>query len=96
MTEQLTADDASQGWVRNAMQERAAGLCDGTVKHLLDLRFGERRVSFDPSDPEANRRDVGAGDQLVYGSQMGQAEWDVARRAGAIQSAGKLMPTPKR
>lgn len=95
MAHELSADDASQAWVRSAIHERAEDLSDETVRCVMDLRFGEKRVSFDPSDPEANHRAVAAGYQVVYGSQLGASEWEAARRAGAILPAGKVTPSPR-
>jgi hypothetical protein len=55
----------------------------------------EKRAAFDPNDPEANERWVAEGGTLVYGPMLSGEEWATAKRAGAIQSAGQLRPTPK-
>jgi hypothetical protein len=89
----LTQDDANADWVRQASSDPACS--DESIKRVLDLRFGEKRAAFDPNDPEANKRWVAEGGTLVYGPMLSGEEWGNAKRAGAIQSAGQLRPTPK-
>jgi hypothetical protein len=93
MTDALTVEDANAGWVRDAMEKHGDKVPDATVKKLLDLRFGEMRVAYDPSDPEANHRAVAAGYTVVHGRQMSAGEWDAAKRAQAIQPAGQVTPS---
>jgi hypothetical protein len=62
---------------------------------VLDLRFGDLRAAFDPNDPEANKAWVAQGGTLVYGPMLSGQEWANAKKAEAIQSAGKLCPTAK-
>jgi hypothetical protein len=93
LVERLTSEDANATWVRDAVEHHGDDLPGETVGHLITLRFGERRVAYDPSDPEANSRAVAAGHVVVHGGQMSRAEWDAAKRAGAIAPAGKLFPT---
>jgi hypothetical protein len=93
--ERLTVEDANSTWVRDAIQQHGDDLAVETVTRLADLRFGARRVAYDPSDPEANKLAVSAGYTVVYGNQMSRAEWDAARRANAILPAGQVTPSPK-
>ncbi len=91
----LTEEDANAPWVRDAMQKHGDELSDATVSRVLDLRFGEKRCAYDPSDPEANNRAVSKGYALIYGSQLSKEEWGAVRRAGAVLPAGQVTPTPK-
>lgn len=91
----LTTDDANSTWVRDAIERHGDELPASTIDHLLDLRFSEKRVAYDPSDPEANSKAVAAGYVVVHGSQMSAAEWQAAKRVGAISAAGKAFPTYK-
>jgi hypothetical protein len=95
MADHLDAQDVNETWVKDAMQTHGADLPGSVVERVLDLRFGDRRVAFDPSDIESNARAVAAGYTVVYGSQMSREEWDAARRTGTIQPAGRVTPTPK-
>jgi hypothetical protein len=58
-------------------------------------KFGDQRVSFDPSDPEANKLAVSKGYTVVHGSMMSADAWTNARAAKAIQPAGQAAPGPK-
>jgi hypothetical protein len=89
----LDQDDANSTWVRQATSDRRCS--PEAINRALDLRFGDRRTSFDPSDPEANHRAVALGFTLIHGPQMSATEWENARNADAIQPAGRLFPTPK-
>lgn len=89
----LSEDDANSTWVRDGVSD---GRCqDEAVKKILDLRFGEKRVAYDPSDPEANKRAVAAGYTVVSGNSMSKDEWSNAKRANAILPAGQVTPSPK-
>lgn len=65
------------------------------VRRVLDLRYGERRAVFDPSDPEANMRLVAEGYQMIHGGQLTAAQWDNVRRHEAALPSGRISPTPK-
>jgi hypothetical protein len=95
MREFISHDDANSTWVKDAFQTHGAKLEPETVERVTELRFGFRRVSYDPSDQEANAIAVSKGYTLVYGSQMSKEEWEAARRAGAILPAGQVTPSPK-
>ncbi len=89
----LTQDDANQPWAREAAGDKHAS--DDAIRTMADKRFGERRVSYDPSDPEANSLAFSKGYTVVTGSQCSAGEWEQMRRAAAITSAGKVTPSPK-
>jgi len=65
------------------------------IKKVLNLRFGDKFAAFDPNDKEAGKNFVAQGGQLVYGPMLSPQEWKNAKKAGAIESAGKICPTPK-
>ena len=90
---QLTADDANSEWAEAAVASpdcRAEG-----VGSYLKRRFGEKRVSFDRSDPEANKLAVSQGYTVVHGPMMSGGAWKNAKAAGAVQPAGRVTPGPK-
>lgn len=95
MASAMTTEDANATWARDAMRAHGHELEDATVHRLVDLRFGDRRVAYDPSDPEANSRAVAAGYAVIHGGQMSRDEWAAVRRTGAIQPAGQVTPSPK-
>lgn len=95
MCASLTSEDANASWVREAFQRHGSSMADETVERLTALRFGVKRVAYDPSDPEANSLAVSRGYTVVHGSQMAKAEWEEVRRAGALLPAGQVTPSPR-
>jgi hypothetical protein len=93
MFSQLTEADANEDWVRQASS--SADCSEDAIKRVLDLRFGTKRAAFDPNDPEANKAWVAKGGRLIYGPELSAQEWKKAKESGAIESAGKLCPSPK-
>lgn len=80
-TDLLEPAESSESWVREA-----ASSSDITVEafnKLVDLRYGEKRVMADPSDPEATKRAIAAGYQPVYGIQLTAGERANLQRARA-------------
>ena len=97
MCASLTSKDANASWVREAFQRHGASMADETVERLTALRFGVKRVAYDPSDPEANSLAVSQGYPVVHGSQMAKTEWEEVRRAGAPACwTGNAQPAPVR
>ncbi|MEX2140969.1 MAG: hypothetical protein WD894_17020 [Pirellulales bacterium] len=90
---EIEPEDASQTWVREACSDERAA--PEAVKKALTARFGENAVAYDPSDPEANKISTAEGRQIVYGGNLTAAEWENARRAGALPPAGQVTPSPK-
>jgi hypothetical protein len=93
MADHLTKDDANATWVRDAGSDKDA--TDAAMTKVMDLRFGEKRVVFDPSDPEANALAVSRGYTVIHGGMLNGREWDNVKRAGAALPAGKVTPSPK-
>jgi hypothetical protein len=93
MHDRLSGDDANADWVRQAGP--SPDCSEAAIKKVLSLRFGDKFAAFDPNDKEAGKNFVAQGGTLVYGPMLSPQEWANAKKAGAIQSAGKVCPTPK-
>lgn len=89
----IDAEAASQPWVNDALADEKAD--EGAVASIVRSRFGEKVVSYDPSDPEANSRAISQGYRVVPGGTFSRDQWDNIRRSGAVLPAGKVTPTPK-
>ena len=85
--------DAHRPWVRDAMGDTRAS--DELVKAAVRARFGERVVSYDPSDPEANKTAVASGYVVVHGGQLSGEQWQNVRRSAAMLPAGRVTPSAK-
>lgn len=95
MTQHLSVEDANAAWVSDAMTRHGDEMSAEMINRVADLRFGSKRVIYDPSDPEANSLAVTKGFTVVHGGSMNRAEWDAVRRVGAILPAGQVTPSPK-
>jgi len=97
MHDRLTEQDASEAWVREATSHPQAS--PDAVRKALDLRFGDRRVMLDPSDPESNRRAQAAGFTVVHPRQLSTGERGnikrIDRDSGTkmVLPAGRVFPT---
>lgn len=84
-------DEATEPWVRAAAGDSR---CEApAVERVMDLRFGEKRVAYDVSDPEANKIATAAGYAIVHGGSLSAGEWEQARSARAIFPAGQVTPS---
>jgi hypothetical protein len=94
MHEHLSEEDANAPLVNDALADEKA--TPGTVKRVLDLRYGERRAIFDPSDPEANMNLVAEGYTLIRGGQLTGAQWANAKKHDPkLRPSGQIRPTKK-
>ena len=95
MHELLTADDASATFVNEALADADAS--PDAVKRALDLKYGEKRAIWDPSDPEANMNLVSQGYTLIKGSQLTGDQWANVKKHDAERTrpAGQIAPTKK-
>lgn len=89
----LDQETANAGWVRDALSDPR--ISDNAVKSIVTKRFGDKAVTFDPSDVEANKIAVSEGYVVVTGSQMSKQEWANVRRSGMLASAGRVTPSAK-
>jgi hypothetical protein len=91
MRDRLTPEIATQAWVAEAIEDDA--IESATVAKTLDERFGKRRFTYDPSDPEANNRLVSQGYTPVYAGSLSGSAWGKVKEFGASTRAGELSPT---
>ena len=98
MADSLDADSASESWVKDATASPEVE--PEAFSTVLSRRFGENRVMFDPSDPEAGMNAVSNGYTLVTGRQLSEGERNNLRRfrdegTDALRPAGRVFPTKK-
>lgn len=93
MHARLAPEDVNSEWTETAI---ASPDCAWEAAHsYMAKRFGDRRVSFDPSDPEANKLAVSQGYSVVHGAMMSSAAWKNAKSANAILPAGQVTPSAR-
>jgi len=84
--------------LRSTWAEAAAEAADATpesIERVIAAKFGDKRVSFDPSDKEANALAVTHGYTVVHGGALSAGLWRNAKQANAILPAGQVTPSPK-
>lgn len=89
----LSQNDMNSTWVTEAVE--CADVTKAAVEKYADVRFGEKRVSYDPSDEEANHLAVSHNMTVVHGGMMSAAAWASLKRHDAIKPAGQVTPGPK-
>jgi hypothetical protein len=89
----LTADASAEKWTDDALADEK--VTPEAVNALLDLRFGEKRVSYDPSDREANGIAASEGYTVIAARTLSKDAWVNVRAAGALTPAGQVTPSPK-
>jgi hypothetical protein len=90
--DKLDEEQARSTWATEASEDDRAE--PEAVEEILTHRFGEKRVSFDPSDPEANKLAASKGYTVVPGGSLTKGQWRNSRDAGAILPAGQVTPSP--
>ncbi len=91
--DRLEAGDCSSSWVQQAIE---SGKCSTqAIQHYMEKRFTAKRVSYDPSDEEANKLAVSKGYIVLHGSAMSGRAWKAVKAAEAVLPAGKVTPSPK-
>jgi hypothetical protein len=93
MASQLSEDAAAETWVNNALEDEQ--VTDEAVDAVLTKRFGTRRVTYDPSDLEANRIALSQDYAVVHSRALSPRAWKTVRRARGALPAGQVTPSPK-
>lgn len=89
----LTPEQATSTWVNEALEDELVS--NEAVEAVLDKRFGEKRVVYDPSDQEANRIAISKGYTVIPSNTFSKAGWTAVRDSGAALPAGRVTPSPK-
>lgn len=93
MHSHLNEEDANATWATEASSHSECS--PSAIKKYLDLKFGERRASFDPNDPEAGKRFVSMEGTVITGSMLNSQQWQNAKQANAIESVSRICPSPR-
>jgi len=90
MANDFTEEQAQGGWVATAFEKMED---DDAIRAVTQKRFGDA-VSYDPSNPEANKIALDSGFSIIRGRQMSKGAWASVRRAEALSPAGRRFGTP--
>ena len=93
MAHDISREDAGSDWVKDALQSPL--VVEQAVRQVLDEGFGPKRVTYDPSDREANAIAMAEGYTVIPAAAFSAAAWDNVRRYQASRPAGQVTPSPK-
>lgn len=80
-------------WVKIAMEDEK--ITQEAFQETFKKQFGDKVVTYDPSDPEANNRAIANGYMVLHGRQLSAEAWNNARRFASAPAAGRMFATPK-
>tara|TARA_R100000808_G_scaffold23738_1_gene53108 strand:- start:1977 stop:3458 length:1482 start_codon:yes stop_codon:yes gene_type:complete len=87
----LTEEEAQETWVTQASSDEKCS--DEAIDDVLTKRYGEKRVMYDPSDPESSQLAASKGYAVIYGGSLNKGQHANVRSSGAAVSSGSLFPT---
>mgnify|MGYP003656593851 CR=1 FL=1 len=87
----LTEEEAQETWVTQASGDEKCS--DEAIDDVLTKRYGEKRVMYDPSDPESSQLAASKGYAVIYGGSLNKGQHANVRSSGAAVSSGSLFPT---
>lgn len=89
----LDKEIAREAWVSDALSDKRVE--SDAVHTVVRERYGDKVVSRDLSDPQANAEAVLKGYEVVAGGSFSKDAWKNIREAAAILPAGQVTPSPK-
>jgi hypothetical protein len=89
----LEPDDGGAAWLTDAMTDEEVS--PAALGAALKLRFGDKIVARDPSDPEANKIAASAGYTVLSSGSLPPQVWKNVKRDGLVLPAGQVTPSPK-
>ena len=90
MHHQIEKEDTTQGWVQEASSDDSCK--PEAVRTFLDQRYGKSRVSFDPSNPDANAAALVSGFTIIPSLGLTTGQRSNAKQYGLLQSSSAAFP----
>lgn len=91
MANTLDKESAAAPWAREVAGD--ARITKDALSTVSVLRFGERAVMANPSDPTANANAAADGCELIYGGSLSAAEHANIRKHALIPASSRAYPT---
>jgi len=89
----LQEKDTTDTWVKDALEDKRVG--SYAVKKVIEERFGDNAVAFDPTDIEGTKISASEGRTVVPGATFSKQAWENIRNSKALPPAGQITPSPK-
>jgi hypothetical protein len=84
----ITPEDAVKPWARIAVE--TGKLTPVAAKKIAAVRFGEKAVLFDHSDPGSNKEATSKGASVIPRGAISSEERKIFQQTGALQKAGEV------
>lgn len=91
--EQLPHQEAAAPWVADAIDD--ARCAPEALREVVQARFGNKAVIYDPSDAEGSKIAVTRGYTVVSGGTFSAGAWENIRKHQVLLPAGQVTPSPK-
>jgi hypothetical protein len=91
--DRVTPDDSTEDWVRDGLGDK--NVEGDAVQHVITARYGDKRVTTDPHDHEANNIAVLQGYNVIPPRAFSKEEWANIKKHGAAKPAGQVTPSPR-
>jgi len=91
LTEYITPEASHDKWVVEGLSNPQAA--EESIKAAVVAKFGDKAVSYDPSDSESNKLATASGYQVVAGGSLTKDQWANVRRVEALQPSTKVTPS---
>lgn len=93
MAARLEPEEAKARWVTDALSHPQ--ISDKAVTNVIEHRYGQNRVIYDPSDAEGTKIAVSKGYTVIAPGSFDAEAWENIRRSRAALPAGQVTPSPK-
>lgn len=93
MHKELKPEEAAEPAWRDALASDKVS--QAAVETVMTLRYGEKRVIADPSDPEGTKLAMSQGYSVIPPRSHSSDEWMNIRKFQAALPAGQVTPSPK-
>lgn len=93
MVDFMSPEDSKLQWVNDALEDEQ--IEPEAVKEIVIKRYGADAVSYDPSDPEANKIAYSQERQVIHGGAFSKTVWAKIRENEIVKPAGQVTPSAK-
>ncbi len=90
MHHQITDEDTTETWVQEASSD--ADCKPEALKTFLDRKYGEKRVAFDPTNPDANAEALVSGYTIIPSRGLTPEQRENAKSSGLLHSSSVAFP----
>lgn len=88
----LDKDSATEQWVNDALEDES--VLPEAVQAVVTHRYGDKVVTADPSDREAEKIAVSKGYTVIPAGAFSKGAWGAVKSSASVLPAGQVTPSP--